>query len=421
MAIQRSPHSRRRTLVAVAVATALATTAAGCRRADQPAETAEATALTIRSLDPPAAPGAFAPRIAVEADGLLMTWWEPVKPKEKGRQHRLMFASHQESGWSEPTVVTEGADYFANWADIPSVIREPTGSLLAHWLAKTAEETYAYSIFLARSHDDGRTWAELGKLNDDETDTEHGFVSFVREGNAVRAYWLDGRLMAEDGPMTVRSALVTETIGASELLDERVCECCPTDAVATSNGSIVAYRNRDEDEIREMYAVYRADDGWSEPSALTGDGWMIPGCPVNGPAIDHRDGLTALAWFTAADNKPRVAVGFSRDKSAMSPIVVDDGRPLGRVGLVLDSGGDAVVSWLSVAGDGAELRLRKVARSGARSESMVLAHTSGARASGIPQLERQGDLFLVSWVEVLASTPSQIRLSEIPAALLPSL
>ncbi len=406
-------------LATVAATIALAMLVGGCQGVEQSGDNAAAGAApTIRSLDPPAAQGAFAPRIAADTNGLLMTWWEPL---EGVRQYRLMFASHQPAGWSDPTVIAEGADFFANWADFPSVIREPSGSLLAHWLAKTEEATFAYSIFLARSKDGGRTWEELGKLNDDDTDTEHGFVSFVRDGSAVRAYWLDGRLMAEDGPMTVRSALVTETIGPSELLDDRVCECCPTDAVETADGSIVAYRNRDEDEIREMYAVRRADDGWSEPSPLTADGWMIPGCPVNGPAVDHRDGLTAMAWFTAADNKPRVAVGFSRDESTMSPIVVDDGRPLGRVGLVLESGGDAVVSWLSVAGDEAELRLRRVAPSGARSESMVVARTSGARASGIPQVERLGDSLFVSWVEVLDGNPSQIRLSEIPASLLPNL
>ena len=121
----------------------------------------------------------FAPFLAADGDGALMTWWERLPDPEGERRHRLMFARY-ESGWSEPSVVTEGEEYFANWADVPSVVREPSGNLLAHWLAKTGSATYAYSIFLSRSIDGGATWQPLGKLNDDATDTEHGFVALLR-------------------------------------------------------------------------------------------------------------------------------------------------------------------------------------------------------------------------------------------------
>lgn len=374
---------------------------------------------TIRELDPPAAEGAFAPRLVAAGDELLMTWWERLEAPEGVRRHRLMFSRHVKV-WSEPTVVAEGDEFFANWADFPSVIREPAGSLLVHWLAKTADSTFAYSIYLARSIDDGASWTELGKLNDDVTDTEHGFVSLVTEGDAVRAYWLDGRRMAEGGPMTVRTALVGETVGASELLDDRVCECCPTDAVVTDEGSLVAYRDRAEDETREIYAVRRRADSFTDPAPVTADGWRIPGCPVNGPAVDYRDGTTAVAWFTGAQNAPRVSMTFGFEADAGPVHVVDGDRPLGRVGLALDGDGSAVVSWMALVGKEAELRLRRVSADGVSEEYLSVGRTSGSRASGVPQLERRGGDLVVAWVEIVEDMPSRIRLREIPAELVPS-
>lgn len=373
-------------------------------------------------IDPPAKPGAFAPRLVAGDEELLATWWEPVGEKgDPGFRNRLLFARYTDA-WSEPSVVVEGDGLFANWADFPNVIREPAGSLLVSWLAKTGEATYAYSIFLARSEDDGATWSELGRLNDDSTDTEHGFVSFVPEGDAVRAFWLDGRRMAEGGPMTVRSARVGTTVEASELLDERVCECCPTDAAATAEGSLVAYRDRAEDEVREISAVRRAGGDWSDPRPLTADEWRIPGCPVNGPALDHRDGRTAVAWFTGAEGSAHVGARFlDGEAPPAQPTLVDAERPLGRVGLVLDANGDAIVSWLALVGKQAELRVRRVDRRGGLGAPLPIARTSSSRSSGMPQLVRWGERLYLGWVEVAPDVPSRVHVLSLSPEAVPAI
>lgn len=394
-----------RSKVAVAVvAVILAAGGAGCQRGTRTVELAPRL-----EIDPPAGPGAFAPRLAAGHGELLATWWEPLDVDDRETAHRLLFARYTD-GWSEPAVVVEGNDLFANWADFPAVVREPAGSLLVTWLAKTGEETYAYSIYLARSRDDGVTWRELGKLNDDATDTEHGFVSLVTEEEAVRAFWLDGREMADGGPMTVRTAVVGESVGPSVRLDGRVCECCPTDAVTTPDGALVAYRDRSEQEVREIAAVKRRGEGWGDPQPLTADDWTIPGCPVNGPALDHRDGRTALAWFTGAEGAAHVGARFLEGgETGGAPIVVDADRPLGRVGLVLDAGGEAVVSWLALVGKEAELRLRRVDAAGGLGEPLPIARTSASRSSGMPQLVRLADRLYLGWVEIAPETPSRVR------------
>ena len=412
-------HSTYRTRVSLVVT--MAVLAIGCGQASLEPEVGEPAGLAWREIDPPSAPGSFAPGLTTDGGEALLTWWERLEAPQGERRHRLMFARFDER-WSESSVVAEGIDFFANWADFPSAIREPRGSLLVFWLAKTASPTFSYSIFLARSHDDGTTWEPLGKLNDDDTDTEHGFVSMVVERDAVRAYWLDGRLMADEGPMTVRSARIAETVEPSELLDDRVCECCPTDAVVTTEGSMVVFRDRAADETRDIGAVSFRQGAWTDSAPVTRDGWRLPGCPVNGPAVDFEHGNTALAWFTAAESQPRVAAAFRAglDGGFGEPILVDGARPLGRVGLVLEDSGAAVVSWLALVEKEAELRLRRVTPAGALGEAFVVGRTSAARASGMPQLERLGDELLVVWLEILDDAPPRIRMRALPFGMVPT-
>jgi hypothetical protein len=373
-----------------------------------------------RQLDPPASTRAFAPNLTVTADGVLHTWLEKVDVGEGGVEHRLLFSRLAES-WTEPVVIAQGDDFFANWADLPGVVAAADGSLTAHWLAKTGEETYAYSIYLARSTDGGATWTPLGRLNDDATPTEHGFVSYVAEGDGVRAFWLDGRGMVEGGPMSLRTAAIGAQVGADAVLDERVCECCSTDTAMTAGGPVVVFRDRSESEIRDISIVRRVDGDWSRAQPIHADAWQIDGCPVNGPEIAaDGDLLVAVAWFTAAGAEPRVQMAISHDAGASfgRPVLIDGEGPLGRVDVVLD-GKEAVVSWLAFGAEMGEVRLRRVAADGTSGPPVTVARTAATRAAGFPRLVRHGDLLYLAWVDVGDGEISRIRLREIAVSAIP--
>ncbi|MFQ5526593.1 MAG: hypothetical protein ACE5GX_10065 [Thermoanaerobaculia bacterium] len=356
--------------------------------------------------DPPATSGAFAPNLATVSGRLAATWLEPVTMAGGGAGHRLCFARLEDGGWSEPVSIAEGSDFFANWADFPELVESGDGTLYAHWLAKTAEDTYAYSVFLARSTDGGASWEPLGKLNADDTPTEHGFVSFVEQPEGARAFWLDGRGMIDGGPMTLRTALVGAGEPVESVVDARVCECCGTDAVMTEEGPLVVYRDRSEEEVRDVFAVRGLGIGWTEPYAVHSDGWKIAGCPVNGPAVDSRGASTATAWFTAAGDTSRVLVAFSGNSGkSFGPARVveasaEDTLVLGRVDLSMIADGSAWVSWVAQTGDQAEIRLRRVRPDGSMEEPREVALTSPGRASGFPILERVAEDLFIAWVEV---------------------
>lgn len=353
----------------------------------------------LLELDVAAGPESLAPRLDVPADRApVLSWLEPA-----GEGHALRFARFVKGGFSEPLTAATGEDWFANWADTPSVIALPDGRLAAHWLAKSGPGTYSYDIRLAFSEDRGATWGEPATPHTDKTQTEHGFARLFADRDGLGAVWLDGRLTAEDGPMTLRYGRLDGRgrLRAARELDERVCDCCMTGAARTDAGLLVVYRDRSADEIRDIYRVLRTDSGWTGPLPVHRDGWQIPGCPVNGPAVAAEGGTAAVAWFTAADNQPKVKLAFSRDggHSFAEPVVIDDTDPVGRVDVVLDGSGRAWVSWLDGDTEPGRIRLQRLDPDGGATEPVDLARVNAGRSSGFPVMGRVPEGLLLAWTD----------------------
>ena len=371
------------------------------------------------------APGAMAPNLTLAGDGqrALLSF---LVPKESGAEHLLRVAEVTLEGGAPVLgalqTVAEGADFFANWADLPAVVETGDGTRYGHWLTKLGEDTYAYGAALARSTKSTAPFERAGWLHDDTSPSEHGFVSYVGlEGSRVRAFWLDGRLMPDGGSMQLRTAVVGEEGAAakqapvSELLDERVCECCSTDAVRSGDQTLVVYRDRSDAEIRDISVIRETDGAFGEPVTVHSDGWRIAGCPVNGPAIDASGEHVAVAWFSAAEKVARVKVAFSKDGGASfdAPVLVDEVRPLGRVDLVVTPEGDAVVSWLDREGKEAAIRFARVARdTGTVSAFQDVVQTSAARSAGVPKMVRVGEHLLFAWVA--DAEPRTVQLGSVP-------
>jgi hypothetical protein len=225
--------------------------------------------------------------------------------------------------------------------------------------------------------------------------------------------WLDGRAMksggghdghgAAAGAMSVRFGAFDRNWKqtAETPIDLRVCECCPTAAAVTADGPIVAYRNRSEDEVRDI-VVSRLENGkWSEPRAVHDDGWKIAACPVNGPMLSARGRDVAIAWFTAKDGQGRAFVAFSNDagRTFGAPILLDDGESLGRVDVELLPDGAAVASWIEFADQRAQFRVRRLDRAGTRSPSVTVSSIVGGRASGYPRIAVHRQELVFAWIE----------------------
>jgi hypothetical protein len=368
----------------------------------------------------PAGPGASLPFAAPAGDAILVSWVEPA-----ATGHVLRFARWDGTAFSAPVTVAEGADWFVNWADFPSIAMLPGGRLVAHWPQRSGPGRYAYDVLVTWSDDDGTTWSPPARPHRDGTQTEHGFVSLFPHGEELGIVWLDGRrFAAADGEaghggheghdaanemMLLFTTLGADgSLGTEVVLDGRVCDCCQTAVAVTPSGPVVFFRDRSAEEVRDIGYIRIRDGVPAPPQRLHHDGWVIAGCPVNGPAAAAMGSDVAVAWFTAAGEEPRVNVAFSRDagESFGPAIRVDDGSPVGRVDIVMDGPERALVVWIENTADGADVRARRVDAGGTVGPARNVAATSAQRATGFPRMARRGNDVLLLWTE--PGEPSRI-------------
>ena len=363
-----------------------------------------------------AGPGSAGPNLTRGPERtLVLSWQEPQDDKTLLRFSRLTGA-----GWSAPRTIAAGENWFVNWADFPSVLAVSDKLWAAHWLSKRPGGIYSYAVSLALSSDGGESWSNAITPHDDNTATEHGFVSLYPAAAGVGVVWLDGRntLASDDemahsgehaqkhgkGDMTLRHASFTADGAISEEieLDDRVCDCCQTSVAMARQGPVVVYRNRTEEEIRDIYITRFVDGEWLAGQTVHEDGWKVTGCPVNGPAVAAHGDTVAVAWFTMADDIPRVRFARSEDGGASFGAVVEvsEHSPLGRVDLALLDNGTAVVSWLDqLPGGSGEFLLRTIAGDGRPAAPFSVTRMQTGRPSGFPQMHSDGNDLILAWTE----------------------
>lgn len=354
--------------------------------------------LSPRSLPTPAPAGSAQPQLTTGRDGTVyLSWLEKAAPDS----HRFRFSTLPTGAttWSEPMTIAEGSGFFANWADVPSLAVADDGQMAAHWLQVSGGGKYAYDVRVRTSSDRGRSWSAPFTPHRDGKPAEHGFASFFRApGEGLALAWLDGRT---EGQMSIRAARIADGAAGEEMLvDDRVCDCCPTSAVQTSRGPVLAYRDRSEDEIRDIYITRFENGRWTPGRPAVRDNWRIAGCPVNGPSMAAEGDRVALAWFAAPEGPGRVRVAFSSDAaSSFGPAVqIDEGNPLGRVAAVMLPDGATLVGWIEQRQDGAEFLVRRVSSDGTRGASIRIAALAAGRASGYPRIARTANRLVFAWV-----------------------
>lgn len=378
------------------------------------------TSLVVKELGSPATRGSQTPFLHSTNGRLFISWQQEVRPQ----QVDLLFSKWQGTAWSSPRSIVSGASLFYNWADFPSVIGLDNGSIAAHWLQKSASDSSSYDVMVSVTKDGGSKWSAPVKPYRDTTKAEHGFVSLVpQDKGRFTAVWLDSRKykgQASQNEMNNEMQLMASSFdgtrfGMETVLDPRTCDCCQTSAVVVPGGLFVAYRDRSEKEIRDISYVRSSGGKWSAPKTLHPDGWHIMGCPVNGPAATSMDNKLAIAWFTAAGDKPHVKAAVSNDggRTFGKPLRIDGGNPTGRVDTEFLADGSVLVAWLeNVPAKGAEVHVRRINIDGSLDDPVVVGQGSTERAAGFPRMARWQRGAVLSWTN-LGKDDSRIRVVSI--------
>ena len=362
----------------------------------------------------PAAAGSSAPDLSIAPDGrLLLSWINQTQ----GRRNALQFGSYtNKGGWqSQPRTVAIGNSLMANWADTPHLRGTPDGALWMQWLQTDANTPMAYNTVLARSRDGGQSWTQITQVNNDEKAAEHGFAAMWAEGeNSIGIAWLDGREKAPEhgddhtavGSMQLRQLDFDLDLqrGTDSMLDASACDCCQTDAAVTTKGPLVVYRDRSDDEIRDIAVVRRTAGTWGAPVRVHADGWKIAGCPVNGPAIAANGNDAVVGWYSEAGDAPALRLARTTDAgdTFAAPVVVDSGKQvLGRVDVAMDAT-QAWVTWLREADGVQTLMLARYTPDLSRElQQMEIATLKGrGHATGSPKLAVDTSAAWLVWTDV---------------------
>ena len=367
----------------------------------------EVKAEQVKQLNSPADTASAEPYLFTDKNGLVyLSWIERI-----GKESFLKFSTLSDSSWSTPVVIASGSNWFVNWADYPLLAADGNNNLIAHYLEKSGKGTYAYDVMWVASADQGMTWSTPTILHDDGKQAEHGFVSMITKGDDFFVSWLDGRNAAMEesgghdaheghgGEMTIRAATINKQGQKNEEweLDNRVCDCCQTSAVLTNNGPVVIYRDRDENEIRDMSIVRMVDGKWTEPKTIFEDNWKIAGCPVNGPRASAKGNTLAVAWFSAPEKNSKVNLVFSENggESFSEPIRIDEGKGIGRVDVEMIDENSAMVSWM----ENGHIKAQQVYKDGKKEPSVIIATSSEERSGGFPQMTLSGKKLIFAWTD----------------------
>lgn len=334
----------------------------------------------------------------------LLSWIE-----EKDDEVQLKFSYfNQNETWSKPIQIASGKDWFVNWADFPSVNSLGKNRLVAHWLQMRDTGTYDYDIMLSHSIDNGENWSEPRVLHNDGIATEHGFLSSTVENGNIHFSWLDGRAMKKDGPMTIRYAKMNEAfeISNQRLIDSMVCECCQTDMLYFNDAPFTVYRDRAENEIRDI-------GFWNgnQTTKVYNDNWLIGGCPVNGPALAKTENNLAVSWYTQQESIPVVKLAFYETNTGQfsEPIILTDEYVLGRIDMAWINENYLAVSFLQSLDEKTYIVVKIVDDKGATLETIKVAESSAKRKSGFPSLLTLDEKIYIAYLDAINDGGIQLK------------
>ena len=182
-------------------------------------------------------------------------------------------------------------------------------------------------------------------------------------------------------------------------LDAATCDCCQTSIANTNNGPVVVYRDRSEKEVRDIYIVRNINGVWTTPFSIHNDGWIINGCPVNGPKVVANSSNLAVAWFTVVNTNPIVNISFSTSNgdSFGTPLKLNDHDAIGRVDVAFLNKKEVIVSYMEFDEIGTYLKIKKVSIDGVVSKPILITKIDGGRNTGVPQLEIINNEIFIVW------------------------
>lgn len=196
---------------------------------------------------------------------------------------------------------------------MPKFAVKGDGTIVAIYETSIPSETSRFGlsdIKFVSSTDEGNTWTKPQSIQSDGLQIgSRSFSGILRlDDGEVGVSWLgtnpDKKI--EGRPVKFAKTNSENSFEKEILIDSTACECCRTALSSNGQGEVsLVYRDLLPGSVRDISISHSKNNGkdFAEPVAFSRDGWVIDGCPHNGPAVVSHQEKTFVTWFTAADKK----------------------------------------------------------------------------------------------------------------------
>lgn len=290
--------------------------------------------------------GSAAPSVAASHDGTVHLVY--------GREHNLFYARSQDAGRTFSTAVQLNTSSSAETAAErgPRMAIGRNGSLHVVWMAPRGA-----GVFYTRADAGGKFAPERNLL--ERADADGVAIATDKKGD-VYVVWVDSRL-GPDAASPVSKPIFMARSGDdgrtfapnAEVRSDypgRACACCSLAAEVDPRGELVIGFRGAYLSVRDMHIIRG-----SHATRVSDDGWKFDGCPMSGPVLDASARPVLAAWMSqgdvyfAAEGKPRVAPEARKESARNYPLVVRNER--GETLFAWTEGGK--VKWETRGRDGA--------------------------------------------------------------------
>jgi hypothetical protein len=282
---------------------------------------------------------------------------------------------------------------------MPMIRREWWTAGLIWWHENSAAGKYKYNLRVLNPDN------SISALHPDLPAGEHSFASGCGLGNGQSAFaWLQNLPLPNDS-----SAQATQLCfrtypspaeSAIEVVDDMVCDCCPTDMAATQDGLVLAYRDKSEQSFRDIQVRRRVNGTWEAPVPVDTAHWKIDGCPVNGPAIAAHGNHVAVLWFDGSTTPPSLKTNTSSDggKSFGLPRKLPVANPIGQVDIAMDSL-QTVAVWLAEDRPTGDVKVIASALNNNAFQPMLVGKVDIGAPAFRPRIALVGGVATITWAE----------------------
>jgi hypothetical protein len=324
-----------------------------------------------------------------------------------------------------------GAEQPPRLSLVPRAGRDP--EVVVVWTAKSSDGS---RLLISRSQDGGASFTAATALPGSEAAGNRGWESTAvdRDGRVV-AVWLDHREMASSGSSMHHeghdhaSAAAPRTDGAVRAQSSKlyfaaldgtsssrpvtggVCYCCKTAVTTGPDGAIyAAWRHVYPGNLRDIAFTMSRDGGrtFTAPARVSTDGWILDGCPENGPALAvGTDGVVHALWPTlvaaaTSDGEPALALfhAASRNGGTFSPRerIATEGTP--RHPQLTSTSAGLVAAWDEQTASGSRrVVLARFTRVGSDSAHVSREIVSGSARPQTPAIAGTSDAVVIAWAE----------------------